>query len=324
LEQIKELIEKKSELQETMRSCPAEYDMRQLIDIIRELSNLTNDYYEIIPTNSYTHNNIPPIENIARYRDAKLLVRKLLEVEQPIKMLLGARATMPAVNPLDYCMRALGIKILNLDKRDKEYNAIFEYINNSSPQEKNNVDIYAVEQNSINGRFKKNLKNRMLLWHGSKTENFLGILREGLKIAPIEAEKSGDRFGSGLYFTDCFTKAFLMCRGFVSSSFQTVVQTDHKKSKFRHLQKGADSPQVSHRFVILSEVALGEQKLTNQDNAAGCIEHEGMKPTFDDENIKIIDTDGKEYESLLVCGGSIPDPRKDIWLDNGMIMPLGR
>lgn len=242
-----------------MRSCPAEYDMRQLTEIIRELSNLTNDYYEIIPTNSYLHNNIPPIENIARYRDSKLLVRKLLEVEQPIKMLLGARATMPAVNPLDYCMRALGIKILNLDKRDKEYNAIFEYINNSSPQQKNNVDIYAVEQNSINNRFKKNLANRMLLWHGSPTENFLGILREGLKIAPVESSKSASKFGSGLYFTDCFLQAFNNSRGILGSSFQTVIQTKKKTRKFRHIEKN-HSPQVSHRFVILSEVALGEQK----------------------------------------------------------------
>ena len=47
-------------------------------------------------------------------------------------------------------------------------------------------------------------------------------------------------------------------------------------------------------------------------------------PTFDDENIKLIDTDGNEFESLMAKGGKVPDPRKDIWLDNGMVMPLGR
>ena len=33
----------------------------------------------------------------------------------------------------------------------------------------------------------KELKNRMLLWHGSRTTNFAGILSQGLRIAPPEA-----------------------------------------------------------------------------------------------------------------------------------------
>jgi poly [ADP-ribose] polymerase len=37
----------------------------------------------------------------------------------------------------------------------------------------------------------KNLRNRMLLWHGSIFSNFVGILSQGLKIAPPEAPDSG-------------------------------------------------------------------------------------------------------------------------------------
>lgn len=33
----------------------------------------------------------------------------------------------------------------------------------------------------------KDLHNRQLLWHGSRTTNFAGILSQGLRIAPPEA-----------------------------------------------------------------------------------------------------------------------------------------
>jgi len=33
----------------------------------------------------------------------------------------------------------------------------------------------------------RDLQNRMLLWHGSRTTNYAGILSQGLRIAPPEA-----------------------------------------------------------------------------------------------------------------------------------------
>lgn len=35
----------------------------------------------------------------------------------------------------------------------------------------------------------------MLLWHGSRLTNFVGILGQGLRIAPPEAPVTGYRFG---------------------------------------------------------------------------------------------------------------------------------
>jgi poly [ADP-ribose] polymerase len=61
---------------------------------------------------------------------------------------------------------------------------------------------------NINNRstFKHNLKIE-LLWHGSRTNNFVGILTEGLRIAPPEAPSSGYMFGKGLYFADVPSKS---------------------------------------------------------------------------------------------------------------------
>ena len=50
------------------------------------------------------------------------------------------------------------------------------------------ANIFAIERKGEAARISEwnNLQNRMLLFHGSKTSNFLGILSQGLRIAPSE------------------------------------------------------------------------------------------------------------------------------------------
>ncbi|KAL6214589.1 hypothetical protein ACLB2K_014021 [Fragaria x ananassa] len=78
---------------------------------------------------------------------------------------------------------------------------------------------------------RKTLKNRMLLWHGSRFTNFVGILSQGLRIAPPEAPATGYMFGKGIYFADLVSKSAQYC------------YTDKKNPV---------------GLMLLSEVALGE------------------------------------------------------------------
>ncbi len=41
------------------------------------------------------------------------------------------------------------------------------------------------------------MDNRQLLWHGSRMTNWIGILSQGLRIAPPEAPVTGYMFGKG-------------------------------------------------------------------------------------------------------------------------------
>ncbi|KAL6208713.1 hypothetical protein ACLB2K_019659 [Fragaria x ananassa] len=79
--------------------------------------------------------------------------------------------------------------------------------------------------------YRKMLKNRMLLWHGSRFTNFVGILSQGLRIAPPEAPATGYMFGKGIYFADLVSKSAQYC------------YTDKKNPV---------------GLMLLSEVALGE------------------------------------------------------------------
>lgn len=59
--------------------------------------------------------------------------------------------------------------------------------------------------------YRAKLKNKMLLWHGSRLTNFVGILSQGLRIAPPEAPATGYMFGKGIYFADLVSKSAQYC-----------------------------------------------------------------------------------------------------------------
>ena len=60
--------------------------------------------------------------------------------------------------------------------------------------------------------------NKMLLWHGSRFSNFVGILSQGLRIAPPEAPKSGYAFGKGIYMADLAGKSAAYCCAHLSKN----------------------------------------------------------------------------------------------------------
>jgi hypothetical protein len=73
--------------------------------------------------------------------------------------------------------------------------------------------IFKVARKGEAKRFKpfRKLENRRLLWHGSRTTNFAGILSQGLRIAPPEAPVTGYMFGKGIYFADMVSKSANYC-----------------------------------------------------------------------------------------------------------------
>lgn len=121
------------------------------------------------------------------------------------------------------------------------------------------LDIFEVERESEDARFNKKMHNRMLLWHGSRLTNWVGILSQGLRIAPPEAPVSGYMFGKGVYFADMVSKSANYC---CSSREQNVgcmllcevalgnpnelLQADFNASKLpanKHSTKGCGSTQ---------------------------------------------------------------------------------
>lgn len=88
--------------------------------------------------------------------------------------------------------------------------------------------------------------DRLLLWHGSRTANFAGILKQGLRIAPCEAPATGYMFGKGIYFADVCVDT-LFRRWIVDSDIPQMV---YKSAKFCHASLSENTA-----LLLLCEVA---------------------------------------------------------------------
>ena len=104
----------------------------------------------------------------------------------------------------DQNYKKLGCKIQNVKPESKDYKELVEYFNNTKGSFGNVKigDIFEVVRPDEQKNYNEKIGNNMLLWHGSRLSNFVGILSQGLRIAPPEAPVSGYLFGKGIYLAD--------------------------------------------------------------------------------------------------------------------------
>lgn len=101
---------------------------------------------------------------------------------------------------------ALDCTIDYVDQKSNEFSMIEKYFSNTRGyyNRMKILDVYRIDKKKT---FREELPNRMLLWHGSNIGNYVGILSQGLRIAPPEAPASGYLLGKGIYFADLLEKS---------------------------------------------------------------------------------------------------------------------
>ncbi|CAN4093329.1 unnamed protein product [Withania somnifera] len=195
------------------------------------LIDASNRFFTVIPS---IHPHIIKDED-----DFKLKI-KMLEALQDIEIasrLVGF--DIDNDESLDEKYKKLHCDISPLPHQSEDYRVIEKYLQSThAPTHKDWIleveEVFSLEREGEFDKFKphrEKLKNRMLLWHGSRLTNFVGILSQGLRIAPPEAPATGYMFGKGIYFADMVSKSAQYCF------------TDRKNPV---------------GFMLLSEVALGE------------------------------------------------------------------
>ncbi|XP_027698752.1 poly [ADP-ribose] polymerase 2 isoform X2 [Vombatus ursinus] len=179
-----------------------------------------------------------------------LYLQALGDIEIAIKLVKTELKT--PEHPLDQHYRNLHCALHPLDYSCHEFKVISEYLHSTHAPTHNDytmtlLDVFEVEKEGENEAFKKDLPNRMLLWHGSRLGNWVGILSHGLRIAPPEAPITGYMFGKGIYFADMSSKSANYC---FASRLKDV------------------------GLLLLSEVALGEynELLEANPEAAGLLQ----------------------------------------------------
>ena len=114
----------------------------------------------------------------------------------------------------DQHYKKLSCDIKYIHKEEKIFDTLRTFLINSSSdnsyQKLDIIEAFEIVRSGEHSSF-DDCGNRMLLWHGSRITNFVGILSQGLRIAPPEAPVSGYNFGKGLYFADMASKSACYC-----------------------------------------------------------------------------------------------------------------
>lgn len=144
------------------------------------------------------------------------MCQSLADITVAQKILKQAEVTQ---NPIDATFEKLQVQMTPLKKASKEFKLLAEYVKNTkgpthATYELEIDEAYEMVREGEEERFEPfaHDPNRQLLWHGSLLSNFVGILSQGLRIAPPEAPVTGYMFDKGVYFADCVTKSANYCR----------------------------------------------------------------------------------------------------------------
>ncbi|MEE6473712.1 hypothetical protein FKM82_010148 [Ascaphus truei] len=180
------------------------------------LLDLSNRFYTLIPHDFGMKK--PPLLNNLEYIQAKVqMLDNLLDIEVAYSLLKGGTDD-GGKDPIDVKYEKIKTDIKVVEKASEEAKIIEEYVKNTHATTHNAydlevLDIFKIDREGESQRYKpfKQLHNRQLLWHGSRTTNFAGILSQGLRIAPPEAPVTGYMFGKGIYFADMVSKSANYC-----------------------------------------------------------------------------------------------------------------
>ncbi|CAN6693718.1 unnamed protein product [Malus baccata var. baccata] len=197
--------------------------LRRISDVIgssnRELiEQLSGEFYTVIPHDfGFKKMRKFVIDTPQKLKHKLEMVKALGEIEVTTKLLKDDTGMQG--DPLYSCYRSLHCELTPVGADSHEFDMINKYMRNTHAKRHSTytVDIVQIFRTSKEGeveRFRKfsGTKNRMLLWHGSRLTNWVGILSQGLRIAPPEAPVTDHMFGKGVYFADMFSKSAKYCR----------------------------------------------------------------------------------------------------------------
>jgi len=197
--------------------------LTEVQDMIKNVSgseakflDASNRFFTLIP-HDFGMKSPPLLDNPDLVKTKIEMLENLKEIDLAFN-LLSTGGEDKGKDPIDSHYDKLKTEIDVLDRESEEWSILSEYVKNTHASTHTQYsleieEIFKVSRKGESKRFKpfKALPNRKLLWHGSRTTNFAGILSQGLRIAPPEAPVTGYMFGKGIYFADMVSKSANYC-----------------------------------------------------------------------------------------------------------------
>jgi hypothetical protein len=129
----------------------------------------------------YNHDNSAIFGELSKIED-------LSYVGFAANVILAAKHHVNSINPLDYAYHTLNCSLQSISPTasSSEYQLIKRYMDSTASQQHELVHLFAVNRADEDSRFRpfENEPDRKLLWHGSRVGNFMGIMKQGLRVTP--------------------------------------------------------------------------------------------------------------------------------------------
>eukprot|EP00250_Pteridium_aquilinum_P005423 c15513_g1_i1 orf=287-2428(+) len=205
------------------------------------LERLSSDFYTVIPHDfGFKRMSNFIIDTNGKLKRKLEMVEALGEIQLATKLL---QAEDEEDDPVYSSYQRLNCHLEPLDYECEEFDWVKGYLHNTHAKTHDYYDleilqVFRARREVEDECFKKfaNLKNRMLLWHGSRLTNWTGILSQGLRIAPPEAPVTGYMFGKGVYFADMVSKSANYCYTSKTSPVGVLLLCEVALGNMRELQ----------------------------------------------------------------------------------------
>ncbi|XP_031638876.1 poly [ADP-ribose] polymerase-like [Contarinia nasturtii] len=199
---------------------------------------LSKDFYQMIPfTGMYI------INSHEKYSTKLCVIEKLRSALKSLSAGIG--------NPLDYFKTNwLQTQIEHLDRKSEEFQKLNLCIERTMHPNKRSFilrNIFKISSEA-DKKFDPNLKNHHLLIHFTLPCNILGILREGMLVAPNHVHSKNRYYGRGIYFWDAATVAL--------DAYPSERDSDN-------------STGIKSAILLVCRVALGDVQETKTDMKEG-------------------------------------------------------
>jgi poly [ADP-ribose] polymerase len=176
-----------------------------------QLVQACDQFYTRIP-HDFGMRRPPIIRTKEEVKEKLTLLETLGDIEIAMRVLKGGDKM---EHPLDRHYHGLHCKLEPLDQDTETFQLVEKYVKQTHARTHSGYtltvqEVFHMERDGEEENF-KDVGNRQLLWHGSRLTNWVGILSQGLRIAPPEAPATGYMFGKGVYFADMCSKSANYC-----------------------------------------------------------------------------------------------------------------
>ena len=236
-----------------------------------KLIDLNNQFYQTIPFTMKRGETGFKIDTLEQVKVLSDLVDQLNQIR--ISESLMQNVNKSNTNQLSLVQsqyQSLNCTLLPIDG-GKTFRMVEEYVQMGGGPGSNLIleELYSVERAGEQERYINHLKKskgkhtKTLLWHGSRVTNFVGLLSQGLRIAPPEAPATGYLLGKGCYFANLISKSLHYCGANTSDdgngrdAYLALCEVAVEKQSYKTLEHDGDAREAAAAMGVETTEAYG-------------------------------------------------------------------